>query len=159
MKISLSLVLLFFAAYLHAQTHQIIKHNDEKINVNFIKIENHLIYYSFPESSEEKKISKYAVAQLNDKLNKSKPITAQRIDITKKSDYKKVIVLKETEIIGLKKSDTLRVFWPKIKGESKLSSKEQGERRLKEKAALIGNPFIVIVSNKNDYLTAISYTY
>ena len=159
MKISISLVLLFFAAHLHAQTHQIIKHNDEKINVNFIKIENNMIYYTFPESSEEKKISKYAVAQLNDKLNKSHPIAPQRIDITKKADYKKVIVLREAETIGLKKSDTLRVFSPKIKGESKLSSQEQGERRLKEKAALKGNPFIVIVSNKNEYLTAISYTY
>jgi hypothetical protein len=159
MKISLSLVLLFFAAYLHAQTHQIIKHNDEKINANFIKIENNLIYYTFPESSEEKKISKYAVAQLNDKSNKSHPIASQKIDITKKADYKKVIILREAETIGLKKSDTLRVFSPKIKGESKLSIQEQGERRLKEKAALKGNPFFVIVSNKNEYLTAISYTY
>lgn len=51
-----------------------------------------------------------------------------------------MIVLKEAETIGLKKSDTLRVFSPKIKGESKLSSQEQGERRLKEKAALKGTP-------------------
>ncbi|MFE3870317.1 hypothetical protein ACFX5F_03675 [Flavobacterium sp. ZS1P70] len=159
MKISLSLVLLFFAAYLQAQTHQIIKHNDEKVNVNFIKIENNLIYYTFPESSEEKKISKYAVAQLNDKSNKSHFIASQKIDITKRGDYKKVIILRETETIGLKKLETIRVFTPKIKGESNLSTQERGERRLKEKAAFKGNPFFVIVSSKNEYLTAISYTY
>jgi hypothetical protein len=159
MKISISLLLLFFAAHVHAQTHQITKHNNEKINVNFIKIENNIIYYSLPESSEEKKISKHAVAQLNNNTSNSHPFASQRIHLTKKADYKKVIALKEEETIGLIKSDTLRVFLPKIKGETKLSSQKQGELRLKEKAALTGSPFIVIISNKNDYLTAVSYTY
>jgi hypothetical protein len=70
-----------------------------------------------------------------------------------------VIVLKEFETIGLTKSNDLTSFLGKIKGQSKLALLEMGEKRLKENAAIMGIPFIVIVSNKTDNLKAIAYTY
>lgn len=159
MKNIVTAIIALTTVQIFAQTHEIIQHDGEKLDINFIKIENNLVYYTLPSSTEEKKISKYAVAQLNEKSKNSSQIISEKIYLTDKSDYKKVIVLKESETIGLKKSNDLSSFWGKIKGQSKLTLLEMGEKRLKENAALKGDPFIVVISNKTDDLKAITYTY
>lgn len=159
MKNILILATILLMAPLFAQTHEISMHNGEKMNVNFIKLENNFIYYSLPNSMEENKISKYAVAQLNEKSKNNYQTISEKINLTAKSDYKKVIVLKESETIGLKKSEDLTGYLGKIKGQSRPSLVEMGEKRLKENAASKGDQFIVILSNKTDDLRAISYTY
>ncbi|MBA4321105.1 MAG: hypothetical protein C0412_22165 [Flavobacterium sp.] len=159
MKNLLTAIAVFLTAQLFAQTHEIVKHNGEKLEVNFIKTEGNLVYYSLPGSAEEKKISRYAVAQLNEKSKNNSQIISKKIDLTDNSDYNKVIVLKESEIIGLKKGTDLTGFLGKIKGETRWSMAEMGEKRLKQNAAKKGNQFIVITSNKTDNLKAIAYTY
>lgn len=159
MKNLLTVAAMALTAQLFAQTHEIVKHNGEKLEVNFIKTDGNLVYYSLPASAEEKKISLYAVAQLNEKSKNNSHIISRKININNESDYKKVIVLKESETIGLKKSNDLTGFLGKIKGETRWSMAEMGEKRLKQNAAKKGNQFIVITSNKMDNLKAIAYTY
>jgi hypothetical protein len=138
MKNILVPITIFFTTPIFAQTHEIIKHNGEKKEVNFIKIENNFVYYSLPSSTEEQKISKYAVAQLNDKSKKNSQIVSKKIHLTEKSDYKKVIILKETETIGLNKSNDLTCFLGKIKGQSKLTLLEMGEKKVERKCGTKG---------------------
>ena len=159
MKNLLTAIAVVLSAQLFAQTHEIVKHNGEKLEVNFIKTEGNLVYYSLPASAEEQKISRYAVAKINEKTKNNPQIISKKIDLIDKSDYNKVIVLKESETIGLKKSIDLTGFLGKIKGETRWSMAEMGERRLKQNAAKKGNQFIVITSNKTDNLKAIAYTY
>ena len=159
MKNLLTAIAVLLSAQLFAQTHEIVKHNGEKLEVNFIKTEGNLVYFSLPNSAEEKKISRYAVAQLNEKSKNNSQIISKKIDLIDKSDYNKVIVLKESETIGLKKSTDLTGFLGKIKGETRWSMAEMGEKRLKQNAAKKGNQFIVITSNKTDNLKAVAYTY
>ena len=159
MKNLLTAIAVLLSAQLFAQTHEIVKHNGEKLEVNFIKTEGNLVYFSLPNSAEEKKISRYAVAQLNEKSKNNSQIISKKIDLIDKSDYNKVIVLKESETIGLKKSTDLTGFLGKIKGETRWSIAEMGEKRLKQNAAKKGNQFIVITSNKTDNLKAVAYTY
>lgn len=159
MKNLLVALAVLITAPLLAQTHEITKHNGEKLEINFIEIKNNIIYYSVPETVEEKKISTYAVAQLNEKSKINSRLISEKIHATAKSDFKKVVILKESETIGLKKGDTLNSFFGKIKGQSRLSLLEMGEKRLKENAAASGNQFIVILSNKTDNLKAVTYTY
>lgn len=159
MKNLLTAITMIVTAQLFAQTHEIIKHNGEKMEVNFIKTEGNLVYYSLPQSAELKKISRYAVAQLIEKSKNNSQIISKKIDLIDKSDYNKVIVLKESETIGLQKSNDLKGFLGKIKGETRWSMAEMGEKRLKQNAAKKGNQFIVITSNKTDNLKAIGYTY
>ncbi|WP_269240139.1 hypothetical protein [Flavobacterium limnophilum] len=159
MKNLLTVLAVMLTAQLFAQSHEIIKHDGEKLNVNFIKIESNLVYYTLPNSMEEQKISRYAVAQLNEKSNKKSQILSNKINLTQKSEYKKVIILKESETIGLKTSGDLTLFFGKTKGQTKQSLASMGEKRLKENAAQKGNPFIVITSNKTDDLKATAYTY
>lgn len=159
MKNLLTAIAVLLTTQLFAQTHEIIKHNGEKIEINFIKTEGNLVFYSLPNSAEEKKISRYAVAQLNEKSKNNSQILSKKIDVINQSDYNKVIVLKESETIGLQKSNVLTGFLGKIKGETRWSMPEMGEKRLKQNAAKKGYPFIVITSNKTDNLKAIGYTY
>jgi hypothetical protein len=159
MKNTLIAITLLLTTPLFAQTHEIIKHNGEKLEINYLKIENNFVYYSLPSSMEEKKISKYAVAQLSEKSKNNSQIISEKKYLKEKSDYTKVIVLKESETAGLTKSGDLTGFLGKIKGQSKLTLLEMGEKRLKENATQKGSPFIVIVSNKTDALKAIAYTY
>ena len=159
MKNLLTAIAVVLTTQLFAQTHEIVKHNGEKLEVNFIKTEGNLVYYSLPASAEEKKISRYAVAQLNEKSKNNSQIISKKISLINKSDYNKVIVLKESETIGLTKSNDLKGFLGKIKGETRWSMAEMGEKRLKQNALKKGNQFIVITSNKTDNLKAIGYTY
>jgi hypothetical protein len=50
MKISVLTVFILFTSSLIAQTHQMIKHNGVTVDINLIKIENNLVYYTFPQS-------------------------------------------------------------------------------------------------------------
>ena len=148
-----------FSTALIAQTHQIIKHDGATIDINYIKTENNLVYYTFPQSAEEKMISQYAVAQLNKKSNHDSKIISEKIQLNGKSDYKKVIVLKKYQTIGLKETGMITTFYGGTKGESPLSFSDNGEKRLKQNAALKGSQFIVILSNKPKDLKAAIYTY
>jgi hypothetical protein len=159
MKNLLTAIALALTTQLFAQTHEIVKHNGEKLEANFIKTEGNLVYYSLPGSAEEIKISLYAVSQLNEKSKNNSRIISKKIDLIGKSDYKKVIILKESETIGLKKSNNLTGFLGKVKGETRWTLAEMGENNLKQNAAKKGNQFIVITSNKIDNLKAIAYTY
>ncbi|MDI5897363.1 hypothetical protein QLS91_06910 [Flavobacterium sp. LB2P84] len=150
---------IFFTTSLIAQTHQIIKHDGGTIDINFIKTENNLVYYTLPKSVQEKTISQYAVAQLNEKSKSDSEIISKKIQLNGKSDYKKVVVLKKHQTIGLKESGMITSFYGGTKGESPLSFSDNGEKRLKENAALKGSQFIVILSNKPKDLKAAIYTY
>lgn len=151
--------MLTVTASLMAQTHEITKHNGKTMEVNFIKTENNLIYYTSAESGEEKKISQFVVYQLREKSKKEVNIISEKIDISGKTDYKKVIVLKSFQTEGLQESGVITSFLGRKKGENNQSFLDQAEKRLKQNAALKGSPFIVIISDKPNELKAVMYTY
>ena len=159
MKNLITAIAVFFTAQLFAQTHEIIKHNGEKLDVNFVKVENNLVYYAHHNSMEQHKISRYAVAQVNEKSKANSKVITEKIIFSEKADPKKVIVLKESETIGLKKAENLIGYLNNSKGETRWSISEIGENRLKETAASKGHQFIVITSNKIGNLKAVAYTY
>lgn len=150
---------ILFTSSLIAQTHQIVKHDGETIEINFIKNENNLVYYTLPKSAEEKTISQYAVSQLNEKSKSTSEVISEKIQLNGKSDYKKVVVLKKHQTKGLKETGMITSFYSGTKGETPLSFIDNGEKRLKQNAADKGSQFIVILSNKPKNLKAAIYTY
>ncbi|HSN47583.1 MAG TPA: hypothetical protein VLR29_02375 [Flavobacterium sp.] len=159
MKNLLIVIAVLFTAQLIAQTHEIVKHNGEILEGNFIKAEGNLIYYSLYGGTEEHKISRYAIAQINEKSKNNFRVVSKKVGLLDRADYKKVVVLKESETIGLKKSTDFTGFVGKIKGETRWTMAEIGEKRLKQNAAKKGYQFIVITSNTMDILRATGYTY
>ena len=148
-----------YTTSLLAQTQQIIKHDGRVMDIHFIKIENNVMYFTLPESLEEKTISTYAESKLNSKSKNESTIISKRIQLSGKSVYKKVIVLKKHQTQRLKESGMITSFYGGTKGESPVSFLDNGEKRLKQNAALKGFPFIVILSNEIKNLKAALYTY
>jgi hypothetical protein len=94
---------ILFANIAISQTHQITKHNGEQLDVNFIKNENGLVYYSLNGSSEEIKISKHAVSSITNKQTKQTQKISDKVIVDSKDDYKMVTVLPQEKTIGLKR--------------------------------------------------------
>lgn len=159
MKNIFAILTLSITVSLVAQTHEITKHNGIKMEVNFIKTANNLVYYNTSESKEEKSISQFAISQLQEKSKTEAKTISEKIALSGKADYKKVIVLKPSQTEGLQESGIITSFLGETKGETNQSFLDEAEKRLKQNAALKGSPFIVIVSDKPKNLKAVMYTY
>lgn len=148
-----------FANIAIGQTHQITKHNGEQLDVNFIKQENDLIYYAFNGSSEEHKISKYAVSQLTNKQTKVSKKVSDKVVVDSKSDYKLVTILPQEKTVGLKQVANFTGVSTKTKGESPIAKKNQTAMRVKSKLASSGYPFVSIVEKADGKYEAVAYVY
>lgn len=142
------------AVSITAQTHEILKHNGERVLINYIKTDTNLIYFSNPNSSEEGKISTYAVQSLTEKS------TGKIQDVSSKLEVnKEVIFLKNNEIDGLQKVAHISVFLGRPKGMSFNDLSVLKKKRLQEKAIQKGAVFIVITSETFDTTQADLYSY
>ncbi|KIQ21447.1 hypothetical protein RT99_11640 [Flavobacterium sp. MEB061] len=149
---------ILFANIAISQTHQITKHNGEKLDVNFIKNENGLIYYSFNGSAEEHKISKYAVSQITNKQTNQTQKISDKIIVDSKSDYSMVTVLSQEKTIGLKQAANFTGVSTKTKGEPPMANKNHTAMRIKTKSASNGYPFVSIIEKDGKY-EAVAYVY
>ena len=137
-----------------AQTHEILKHNGEKVLINYIKTDTNLIYFSNPNSSEEGKISTYAVQSLTEKSTGKIQVVSSKLETNKE-----VIFLKNNEIDGLQKVAHISVFLGRPKGMSFNDLSVLKKMRLQEKAIQKGAVFIVITSETFDTTQADLYSY
>ena len=149
---------ILFANIAISQTHQITKHNGELLDVNFIKNENGLIYYSFNGSAEEHKISKYAVSQITNKQTNQTQKISDKIIVDSKSDYSMVTVLSQEKTIGLKQAANFTGVSTKTKGEPPMANKNHTAMRIKTKSASNGYPFVSIIEKDGKY-EAVAYVY
>lgn len=149
----------FLTVSISAQTHELLKHNGEKIQINYNKTERNLVYFSIPNSLEENSVSQYAVQLLTDKTTGKSQIISSKIDIKDQNAFREVVFLKEFEIIGLKKGEAISVFLGRTKGYSHYDLVSMKKRRLQEKAAKKGSPFVVITSESYDETKAVLYYY
>ena len=144
----------FIAFSITAQTHEILKHNGEKVLINYIKTDTNLIYFSNPNSSEEGKISTYAVQSLKDQSSGLIQVISSKVNINKG-----FVFLKNNEIAGLKKVATTSVFLGRPKGMSFNDLSVLKKRRLQEKANQKEALFVVITSETFDTIQADLYSY
>ncbi|MBE8724853.1 hypothetical protein [Flavobacterium hungaricum] len=158
MKILYFTLSLLFANIAISQTHQITKHNGETLDVNFIKNENGLIYYSTVGSSEEIKISKHAVSSITNKQSKQTQKISDKVIVDSKDDYKMVTVLPQEKTIGLKQTGTFTGVSTRTKGEPPIANQKQTAMRIKTKSATNGSPFVSFVEKDGKY-EAVTYVY
>lgn len=151
-------MVLFLSISIFAQTHEIVKHNGQKMDVNFIKLENNLLYYSPNGSSEELKISKYAVAFLNTKATDKSELITPKITINSKNDISTIIFLSSEQLIGLEKQTSFIVNHSVNKGGTSFFENEIRNKKIKYKVAELGFPF-VFVNKKNGKYEVEVYNY
>jgi hypothetical protein len=149
---------ILFANIAISQTHQISKHNGDELDVNVIKQENGLIYYSVNGSYEEHKISKYAVSKITNKQTNQTQKISDKVIVDSKSDYKMVTVLPQEKTIGLKQAANFSGVTTKTKGEPPIANQNQTALRIKTQSASKGYPFVSIVENDGKY-EAVAYMY
>ena len=149
---------ILFANIAISQTHQISKHNGEELDVNFIKQENGLIYYSLNGSSEQYQITKYAVSKITNKQTNQTQKVSDKVIVDSKSDYKMVTVLSQEKTIGLKQAANFSGISTKTKGEPPIANQNHTALRIKTQSASKGYPFVSIVENDGKY-EAIAYMY
>ncbi|AXB55910.1 hypothetical protein [Flavobacterium fluviale] len=159
MKILYFTLAMLFANVAISQTHQITKHNGDQLDVNFIKNENGLIYYSLNGSSEEVKISKHAVSSITNKQTKQTQKVSDKIVVDSKDDYKMVTVLPQEKTIGLKQAASFTGVSTRTKGEPPIANQNQTAMRIKTKSASNGYPFVSIVEKGDGKYEAVSYAY
>jgi hypothetical protein len=145
---------LFMAVSITAQTHEILKYNGEKVLINYIKTDTNLIYFSNPNSSEEGKISTYAVQSLKDQSSGLIQVISSKVDIDNG-----FVFLKNNEIAGLRKVASISVFLGRPKGMSFNDLSFLKKRRLQEKATQKEALFVVITSETFDTIKADLYSY
>jgi len=159
MKILYFTLAMLFANVAISQTHQITKHNGEQLDVNFIKNENGLIYYSLNGSSEEVKISKHAVSSITNKQTKTTQKVSDKIVVDSKDDFKMVTVLPQEKTIGLKQAASFTGVSTRTKGEPPIANQKQTAMRIKSKSASNGSPFVSIVDKGDGKYEATTYVY
>ncbi|MCV9929684.1 hypothetical protein OIU83_18625 [Flavobacterium sp. LS1R49] len=159
MKIKFLILGILFTSFAFSQTHKIVKHNGEQLDVNYIKQDNDLLYYSLNGSMEQFTISKYAVSSLNENGSSKSESISPKIIVSNKKDYSSVKVLKPSQTIGLKEVEIFSGMATKTKGESPLALREQTERRIKTKSADNGYPFVSIVEKPDGKYQAVAYIY
>ncbi|MFD2942266.1 hypothetical protein [Flavobacterium notoginsengisoli] len=159
MKILYFTLAMLFANVAISQTHQITKHNGEQLDVNFIKNENGLIYYSLNGSSEEVKISKHAVSSITNKQTKTTQKVSDKIVVDSKDDFKMVTVLPQEKTIGLKQAASFTGVSTRTKGEPPIANQKQTAMRIKTKSASNGSPFVSIIDKGDGKYEATTYVY
>lgn len=158
MKNLILFLFIIFSVTLFPQTHTLVKHNGEKLNVNFIKNTNNTVYYNSGKDQVEQSISSFAVAEvINTTTNKSTKIS-DKIVINGEQDYNKVIVIASTATTGLSSSKQTTVP-NRIKGQTPLAIQQQNLVALKRKAAKEGLPFVAVVEKNRTESSATMYTY
>jgi hypothetical protein len=138
----------------------LLQHNGNTLDVNYIKQEDHLVYYSNCDSQEQLAISIHAVAEVKSLKSSKSQIITQKTEIKSKDDYAKVIVLEdEKQAVGLKKAELFKGQLNKAKGISVWEQYENTKRAVKYRTAEKGFPFVIITRGTNGSYEATAYDY
>jgi sRNA-binding regulator protein Hfq len=142
--------LLYFVAA-SAQNDKIYLHNGTVIDGSLMRIAEFTVVYKYANEDAERTISKYAVAKIiYGKSGRVEKVT-DKIVVTSKDDWENVVILEDkTEVAGLTKVDEIKgktSGWISYRTGS--GKDRKSEQRLKEAAAELGCPFILLTGEKD----------
>ncbi len=127
------------------------KHSGETLEVKIVKVGEATITYKYPGEDAEETIGKYAVASITYGSGRVENVS-EKVVIAGKDDWEKVqIVTDPNEVLGLKKGSEIK---GKTNGfisyNTAGSADKKATRKIKEEAAEIGAPFILMTADKSD---------
>lgn len=134
-----------------AAADKLYKHSGEVLDVKIIKVGEQSITYKYPGEDAEQTIGKLAVGKIQYSSGRTEEIS-EKIVVSGKDDWEKVqIVTDNAQVVGLKKGDEIRgktsgLFSYNTAG----SADKKASKRIKEAAAELGAPFVLMTSEKSD---------
>lgn len=154
-KIILTVSAAFVAMLSFAQpvtADKMMKHSGELIDVTVIKVGEQTIIYKYPGEDAEQTIGKFAVAKITYGKSGRVESISEKIVVSGKDDWESVEVLTDpAQVVGLKKGEEVK---GKTSGlvsyNSAGSADKKATKRIKEDAADLEAPFILLVSDKSD---------
>ncbi len=131
---------------------KMVKHSGETLEVKVIKVGEQTIIFKYPGEDAEQTIGKYAVAKITYGASNRVENITEKISVSSKSDWESVQILTDAaQVVGLKKGEEVK---GKTSGfisyNSAGSADKKATKRIKEDAAELGAPFILMTSDKSD---------
>jgi hypothetical protein len=149
-KISMTLVAALVAIVTFGQSDKMFKHTGETVDVKIVKVGDYSITYKYPGEDAEQTIGKMAVAKVIYSSGRTEQVS-EKITVSGADDWEKVQILEDkTQVVGLKKLDEIRgktsgMFSFHTAG----SADKKATKKLKEAAAEMGAPFILMTSDND----------
>ena len=145
-----TLVALF--SFSQTVTDKMLKHSGETLTVKIIKVGETTVSYKYPGEDAEQTIGKFAISSITYGASSRVEKITDKIEISGKDDWEKVeIITDKSQVIGLKKGEEVR---GKTSGfmsyNSAGTADKKATRKLKEAAAEMNAPFILLTSDKAD---------
>lgn len=152
-KLILLLVLTYGTLVTFAQTNdKMKKHSGQTLEVKVLKVNETTINYKFPGEDAEQTIGRYAVESITYGSSGRKEEITEKVTVAGKDDWEKIVILTDaSEVIGLKKGEEIK---GKTSGmlsyNTAGSADKKATRKIKEEAAELGAPFILLTADKSD---------
>jgi len=149
---------LFFSIAVSAQTDKIYLHNGKNVEGTVVRIAEFTVVYKYAGEDAEQTISKYAVEKIAyGKSGREEKVT-DKIVVTSKDDWDKVVLLEDkSEVAGLTKVNEIKgktSGW--ISYRTGAGKDRKSEERLKQDAAELGCPFVLLTADKDASLVSLS---
>ncbi|PWG80432.1 hypothetical protein [Pararcticibacter amylolyticus] len=130
---------------------QLVKHNGEKLEVKVIRVGETTVIFKYPGEEAEQTVSKFAVSYINYSSGRKEEIS-EKIEISGKDDWEKVEVLTDkSQIVGLKKGEAVKGKTSGLLSYNTAGSADKkASRRIREAAAEMKAPFVLLLSDKSD---------
>lgn len=133
-----------------AQGDKMFKHTGETLDVKVVRVGDYSITYKYPGEDAEQTIGKLAVAKIVYASGRTEEVS-EKVSISGAADWEKVQILEDkTQVVGLKKMDEIR---GKTSGllsfHTAGSADKKATKKLKEAAAEMGAPFILMTSDND----------
>ncbi len=147
----LSLAASLISLFSMAQTDKLAKHSGETLEVKVVRVGETTIIYKYIGEDAEQTIGKFAVGSITYASGRKETIS-EKIVVSGKEDWEKVEVFTDkAQVVGLKKGEEIR---GKTSGfltyNSAGSADKKASKRIREAAAELGAPFVLMTSDKSD---------
>ena len=154
MKHVLFILALFTTIVVSAQNDKIYMHNKKVIEGNVVKINEFTIVFKYAGEDAEQTVSKYAVNKIIYGKSGHQEDVTEKITVVSKDDWENVVILEDkSEVAGLNKVSEIKgktSSW--ISYRTGNGKDRKAEQKLKEDAAELGCPFVLLVSEKDPSL-------
>lgn len=147
----LASILISITSFAQNNVDKLQKHSGETLNVKIVKVAEFTVVYKYPGEDAEQTISKNAVGKITYASGRTEEIS-EKVIIGDKSDWEKVQILTDkVQVVGLKKGEDVRGKTAGLLSyHTAGSADKKATRKLKEAAAEMGAPFILLTGDKSD---------
>jgi hypothetical protein len=150
----LAMALMSLASFASETPDKMHKHSGETVDVKIVRVGEYNITYTYVGESAEQVVSKYAIEKIVYGSGRTEKVT-DKISVGGEDDWENVIILEDkAQIAGLIKKDeisgkTSGLFSFQTFG----SADKKAQKKLKQAAAKMGCPFILMSADKNNIET------